>query len=331
MGVYPAVTDLGKKKNEKTEEKYCPEKSGFLIPGEKKTVHIAGMGDVGGTTATGLLLLGGRQIEKIGIYDRDPARCARWEMELNQTMDAFEAPNPEVYILDREHLFACDVFLFCIAQSVPEVGKENGDVRMVQLKSNLSILSDYAKEAAAEKYGGLFLVVSDPVDLLCKGAFLAARETGGLHPYQIQGCGLGVMNARAVYYAKKDVRFSSFLTEGRVFGPHGGQLVAANSIVPEHYRDDLSEELTEKVINANLEMRKVGYKPYIAPALSSAAYTVLKIISGSWNYSSNYLNGVYFGAKNRRTGGRIEWEETPLHPKLFSRLESSYRSLEEIL
>ena len=36
----------------------------------------------------------------------------------------------------------------------------------------------------------------------------------GLLPEQIQGFGLGVMNARAAYYAKRDPRFSRFLTEG---------------------------------------------------------------------------------------------------------------------
>ena len=50
---------------------------------------------------------------------------------------------------------------------------------------------------------------------------------------RVQGFGLGVMNARAAYFAKRDARFASFLTEGRSFGPHGTGLTIANSI--EHY------------------------------------------------------------------------------------------------
>ena len=71
------------------------------------------------------------------------------------------------------------------------------------------------------------------------------NETGdfdckGLRPEQIQGYGLGVMNARAAYYAKKDSKYSDFLTQGRAFGPHGQDLVIANSIL--RYDDVLSKE-----------------------------------------------------------------------------------------
>ena len=81
------------------------------------------------------------------------------------------------------------------------------------------------------------------------------------------------MNARAMYYARRDPRFASYLTEGRAFGPHGEGLIIANSI--RHYDDRLSRELTELTKHANLEMREMGYKPYVAPALSSGALSLL--------------------------------------------------------
>lgn len=87
----------------------------------------------------------------------------------------------------------------------------------------------------------------------------------------------------------------SFLTEGRAFGPHGNDLVIANSI--EHYDDALSKELTELTITANLKTRALGFKPYIAPALSSGTISLLLTLQGKWHYSSNYLGGVYLGAK----------------------------------
>ena len=81
----------------------------------------------------------------------------------------------------------------------------------------------------------------------------------GLLPEQIQGFGLGVMNARAAYYAKRDPRFSRFLTEGRSFGPHGQDLVVADSI--EHYDDALSRELTELTVTANLKCGRSAISP----------------------------------------------------------------------
>ena len=57
----------------------------------------------------------------------------------------------------------------------------------------------------------MFCVVSDPVDPLCRAALLE----GGLSAGQIRGFGLGVMDARARYYAARDARFAAYLTEGR--------------------------------------------------------------------------------------------------------------------
>lgn len=125
------------------------------------------------------------------------------------------------------------------------------------------------------------------------------------------------MNARAAYYARHDGRFASFLAEGRTFGPHGEDLVVANSI--EHYDDALSRELTEKVVHANLAMRAMGFKPYVAPALSSGALSLLLCLRGEWNCSSTCLGGVFRGARNRVTPTGIELERLPLPRALMDR------------
>lgn len=136
--------------------------------------------------------------------------------------------------------------------------------------------------AREKNFKGLFCAVPDPVDPLAKTAFLESNknEAGeydwmGLLPEQIQGFGLGVMNARAAYYAKRDPRFKQFLTEGRSFGPHGQDLVIADSI--ENYNDELSKELTNLTVTANLHMRAIGYKPFVAPAFSSGAISILDV------------------------------------------------------
>lgn len=300
--------------------------------GRKLNINIAGLGNVGSNVLIGLALMGRCDIGTIGIYDLSEAQCLRWEMEGNQICEPFaEEKTPHIRILEKEELFDCDVFLFCVAKAVPEVGDRTVDVRMAQLEANAGIVSIYAKQSADSHFEGLFVVVSDPVDLLCRAAFKAA-QTGKypLNPYQIQGCGLGVMNARAVYYAKKDSEFAVFLNEGRVFGPHGKDLVVADSIYPENYDNERSLKLTELTVNTNMVVRELGFKPYVAPALSSAAYTVLRIIRGEWNYSANYLNGIYFGAKNRTTDEGIEWETVPLPEELYERLETSWKNLAEV-
>ena len=133
------------------------------------------------------------------------------------------------------------------------------------------------------------------------------------------------MNARAAFFAKRDPRFSSFLTEGRTFGPHGKGLVAANSIT--HYDDELSQELTRLTLKANLRIRELGFKPYVAPAVSSGAMQLLLALRGGWHCGSVNLGGVWFGCKNRFTAYGLELETLELPDNLFSRLQETERTL----
>ncbi len=294
---------------------------------QKKRVHLLALGDVGSTVLTVLKLLGGDCISALGIYDVNETVCQRWECELNQAAYPWEYDAlPPVEILREENLFACDVFVFCASKGIPPVGSGVQDVRMAQYEANKSIISHFAKKAAESHFRGLFAVVSDPVDPLCRAALRAAG--GALLPEQIQGYGLGVMNARAAYYAKKDARFSSFLKEGRAYGPHGADLVIANSIA--QYNDALSRELTQLAVEANMRTRELGFKPYIAPAISSAAISLLLTLRGEWHYSSNFLGGIYMGCKNRSTLFGLETEVLPLPEPLFARIRQAAENLEAI-
>ncbi len=303
------------------------ERLAAIKPGRKKRVHILAMGDVGATVLMGLRLLGGDCISSLGICDLNEAALRRYECEMNQVAWPWEYERlPEVQIVGQPELFDCDVFVFCASKAVPPVGSEGVDVRMVQLSENRKIVASFAAQAASKGFCGTFAVVSDPVDPLCRAAWLAGE--GRLWPEQIQGFGLGVMNARAAYFAKRDPRFASFLSEGRAFGPHGADLVIANSI--ERYDDALSRELTQLAVEANLQVRELGFKPYIAPALSSAAISLVLMMEGKWHYSSNFLGGVFMGSKNRTTALGLEIEPLPLPEALYRRIENAYNNLKRI-
>lgn len=296
---------------------------------QKKRIHILALGDVGATLLLGLKLLGGDAVSTIGIYDARDGFAARYEQEMNQITEPFcYDALPIVEAVTKDTLFNCDMFLFCASAGVPAVGAAVEDVRMAQLAGNLRILKEYARMARDARFAGIFGVVSDPVDILCRYAFLESNRTEagqydhlGLLAEQIRGYGLGVMNARAAYHAGKEARFSSFLSEGRAYGPHGQGLVIANSI--ERYDDALSKELTSKTIEANLAVRALGFKPYIAPAISSGALSVLATLRGEWHYSAVALGGVYFGCRNRQTPYGLETEALPLEKSLYKRLKET--------
>ena len=304
----------------------------------KKRVNILAIGDVGSTLLTGLKLLGGDVISSIGICDLSDQITARWEFEMGQinlpwNYNIF----PEVEVISPENLFDCDMFVFVASKGIPPVGSQVKDVRMYQFENNAKIVAHYAKMAREKRFQGLWCAVSDPVDPLAKTAYLESNrdENGvfdgkGLRPEQIQGFGLGVMNARAAYFAKRDPRLASFLTEGRSFGPHGTGLFIANSI--DRYDEELSQELTRLTVTANLKMREIGFKPYVAPALSSGALSLLLTLRGEWHCGSVFLDGIYMGVKNRFTPAGVETELLPHIPdQLFGHIREAAEHLKEVL
>jgi len=304
----------------------------------KKRVNILAIGDVGSTLLTGLKLMGGDVISSIGICDLSEQITARWEFEMGQIAlpwqyDAF----PEVEVVKPGQLFDCDMFVFVASKGIPPVGSQVKDVRMYQFENNAGIVRHYAQLARKARFQGLWCAVSDPVDPLAKTAYLESNrdENGnwdgnGLRPEQVQGFGLGVMNARAAYFAKRDPRLASFLSEGRSFGPHGTGLTIANSI--DNYDESLSQELTHLTVTANLKMREIGFKPYVAPALSSGALSLLLTLQGQWHCGSVFLDGIYMGVKNRYTPAGVETELLPHIPdQLFDHIREAAEHLKAVL
>ena len=295
-------------------------------------VTLVGLGDVGGTVLTGMKLLG-REIDEIAVYDPNEAMCRRYEMELNQVLP--ETPGgrvPRVTICTEGRLFDCDVFVFTASRGVPALGSNVKDVRMAQFDANRAMLDVYAKKARDTGFDGLFCQVSDPVDHLSREVFLCsnrnadgAYDFAGLLPEQVQGFGLGVMAARAAYYAEKEgIPFE----EGRVYGPHGQGLIVANA-ASANYDDALSRRLTDLTRTANLQVRELGFKPYIAPGLSSAAVSILRLLRGEVHYGAVPLGGAYFGCANRMTRRGVELCREEICSALLERLGETHRTLRE--
>ena len=290
---------------------------------------LVGLGDVGGTLLTALKLLG-EEIDEIGIYDPYAPLIERYCMELGQVLDR---PRPRIVPRKKENLFDCDLFLFAASKGVPPVGA-GGDVRMQQLAGNRELLKQYARRARNSGFSGLFCQISDPVDLLCSCLWWQSNldENGsfdgkGLLPEQIAGFGLGVMAARAQYYAEKQGLDPSRIA---AFGPHGKGLVIANDI--EHYDDALSRDLTQKTVEANHAVRALGFKPYIAPALSSACLSILQLLRGLPFYGAIPEDGIWFGCRAVWTGqgAKALRELSELPPQLGDRIREAKQALKEL-
>jgi hypothetical protein len=298
-------------------------------------INVIALGDVGSTLLIGLRLLGSNMT--IGIYDRSPDKVRRWVHELGQIRRPFQEKSfPTVEAVDKENLFDCDMVVFCASKGIPPVGSESVDVRMVQFEGNREILKEHGKTAREKGFKGIFAVVSDPVDLLCRGLYLDSNTDDegnldymGLAPNQIIGYGLGVMNARACFHAERNPGLEHYFSEGQVFGPHGKGLIVADSMV--NYNEENSLLLTEKTLNSNLEIRGFGFKPYVAPSLSSGALSLIATIGNEYFYGSSMMGEVFMGAKMRLTSNGLDIPSYSLHPLLKDRLEKTYTELRSMI
>lgn len=288
------------------------------------SVNIMALGDVGSTMLTGLRLLAGDAVSDIGIYDINRMQMMRLEAEMGQTGAYDGRRMPNVRAIKEEELFDCDVFVFCASKGVPPLGRR-GDMRMAQLEANASLISSVGKRAGEYSFKGLIAVVSDPVDPLCS----VLLRSSGLKPAQIRGLGLGVMDMRARYFAARSERYAAYFDDGVALGPHGDGIIIANSL--SEYDEEISLELTDMVRHANMQIRELGFKPFIAPALSSAALPLISAIRGDWDLGSVYFGsgekGAFFGCTSRLTRGGQEIKDIELPKPLFFRASKAYSEL----
>jgi hypothetical protein len=84
-------------------------------------------------------------------------------------------------------------------------------------------------------------------------------------------------------------------------------------------------------LNANKDVRNLGFKPYVAPSLSSGALSIIATIKGKWFYGSTYMGGVYMGSKCRLVGHQIEVEQLDMPSKLFDKIKQTYEMLVNII
>ncbi len=303
-------------------------------------IQLAALGNVGSTALLSLALLAKDDVAHIGVYDPNEPLTARWVAEVNQCAWPFQPRDiPPVYMLSEERLFEdCDVFIFAATAGIMAPGQEKGDVRQLQYEQNSRLVAHYAALARDQGFNGLFVILSDPVERLCQAALRAGGPDGevatarDLRPGQIVGSGLGVMHSRALVAASQSPEEDAarrYLSHGRAFGCHGDDLVLAND--PSFYDDRASQRLSETVRHMNMNVRALGYKPYVAPAVSSGAMALLSMIRGDWHYSTVFLDGIHYGCANRRVGLSPDVEATQMDEALFARIHESFRHLKELV
>ena len=84
-------------------------------------------------------------------------------------------------------------------------------------------------------------------------------------------------------------------------------------------------------MEANHAVRALGFKPYIAPALSSACLSILSLIRGKPFYGATWTDGVWFGCRTVWTenGPKQLDDLAALPPALAERIRRTLEALKE--
>ena len=80
-----------------------------------------------------------------------------------------------------------------------------------------------------------------------------------------------------------------------------------------------------------LAVRELGFKPYVAPAMSSGAISLLLTLRGEWHYGSVFLGGAFMGCKTRMTAMGQQTECLPLPDALYARIQAAEAALHAIV
>lgn len=282
-------------------------------------VGVIGLGRVGGVAATALASLPVHRsgVRELVLFDVDAANLERWRLELGSIgLWRGREALPSVRVASLETMFAeCDAVLFVATQAVPPLGAQ-GEVRLVQLAPNREILRTCLVRALAASFGGLVLVVSDPVDWLAQAAFVDSNSdasgafTGaGLPPERIAGLGLGVMWARALAAARSVGQEERVRARGGAFGPHSVDVIAFDDL--SNPDPILSAQMSESARRCNYQVRSQGFLPYVGPGVSSVGLTLPRLLAGREVPAAGFLNGIYFGAPTR-----LDWGAYPTPHRL---------------
>jgi hypothetical protein len=288
---------------------------GPQIPLEKthRTLGIFGLGRVGTAMLQAVTILPASW-KKIYLFDRTELRLEQLVFEMNQV--ALPGRSfPEISrgrVDDYQH---CDVLAFAASAPIPPLGSESkGDVRLRQYTANGEILRKLLDSLDRHNFRGKLAVVSDPVEHLTRLAVL--HKPAMMREADFFGLGLGVMYARARYFARRRERHAL-----HVCGTHGDLLEVINH--PLRYSPERSQQLTAQVRGAHLQMRKLGYIPFIAPALSSAALS-LQALSRCRPFFASAWNGtMVWGSKLVPLPGAWGWWPYGQKPELIRQLRDN--------
>ncbi|MBT7902858.1 hypothetical protein HN587_03270 [Candidatus Woesearchaeota archaeon] len=179
------------------------------------SVGIIGLGNIG--VALSSVIIGSELVDKLKIYSRNYDAVKSYSLDLDDFSSTLKPATNIVACNSLEELLDVDVTVICVRADFKNGSSK--DSRIQGLKYNLNMIKNIAK--VFKKYSGTVLMVTNPVDLMCRYFF----ESSGLNSNQIYGIGSNLDTQRYQTVLSSIYGVPIDQISGQVIGEHGDSMV----------------------------------------------------------------------------------------------------------
>lgn len=172
-------------------------------------VVLVGTGFVGMSFCYSALNQG--SFEELVLIDINHEKAIGEAMDLNHGL-AFAPRKMNIYAGHYSDCHDADIVVISAG-----VNQKPGETRLDLLKRNASIMKSVVKDIMAFKFSGIFLVATNPVDLLTHVVY----EASGLERHKVIGSGTSLDSARLRYEIAKRIDIDTRNVHAYILGEHG--------------------------------------------------------------------------------------------------------------
>lgn len=175
---------------------------------KQQKIILIGDGAVGSSYAYALI---NQNIgQELGIIDVNTEKAEGDVMDLNSAL-AFTAPK-KIYVADYADCHDADLVVYTAGAS-----QKPGETRLDLTEKNLRITKDVVEKVMASGFNGIFLVATNPVDILT----YAVYKLSGLPSHQVIGTGTSLDSARFRQAVANLLDVDVRNVHGYIIGEHG--------------------------------------------------------------------------------------------------------------